>query len=290
MNEGILRRIDRAAGVEDLAGRLHGLSPTDLQSLLLHVYRRRVDGLAAKDVLQQFERNRFVAPSSQDPEALMEVDRRAFSLLPRGYERIELSPVAPLGTAAVLGKLTQDWAIATARNTEVVSDSTNVLALECARRRRRNRAAPVKLATSQRLIRGQDYGDRGRQHFRLFGLVAAGRGPAFEVDSVAEQLAFYRLLLGDVRIALTPLAGDVADEVMRRIDVELDPSRMSGRGYYVGLCFKVYAGEVELADGGFTAWTQMLLGDRKERLLISGLGTERAADRLSGLNMTRRPA
>ena len=33
--------------------------------------------------------------------------------------------------------------------------------------------------------------------------------------------------------------------------------------------------EHELADGGFTNWTQKLLSDKKERLLISGMGTER---------------
>ena len=33
--------------------------------------------------------------------------------------------------------------------------------------------------------------------------------------------------------------------------------------------------EFFLADGGFTDWTRRLLSDRKERLLISGLGSER---------------
>ena len=31
---------------------------------------------------------------------------------------------------------------------------------------------------------------------------------------------------------------------------------------------------VQLVDGGFTDWTQRLLSDRKERLLISGVGSE----------------
>jgi hypothetical protein len=64
---------------------------------------------------------------------------------------------------------------------------------------------------------------------------------------------------------------------LERLDVgaEIDADRESGRGYYARLCFKVYAGDVEVADGGFVTWTQTLLGDRKERLLISGLGSER---------------
>jgi hypothetical protein len=278
VDEGTLRRIERAAGVEDLAGVLERLAPTDLQSLLLEVYRRRARGLTPKAVLDQYERNRFVTPAAAAADRLLELDRRAYSLLPDGYEPVELAPVAPLGASSVLGAVSQDWAVATARNTEVVSDSTNVLALEAALRRRRDRATPVKLAASHRLLRVQDYAGSAAQHFRLLALVAAGRGPEFEVASVVEQLEFFRRLLGEVRIALTPLASGLAESVRERLDspVELDPSRESGRAYYVGLCFKIHAGDVELVDGGFTGWTQALLGDRKERLLISGLGTERA--------------
>jgi hypothetical protein len=64
------------------------------------------------------------------------------------------------------------------------------------------------------------------------------------------------------------------------VSVRFDPERHSGRGYYERACFKLHArnaagDRVEILDGGFTDWTQALLGDRKERLLISGLGTER---------------
>jgi len=284
MDERALRRIDRAGGVDDLASVLERLAPTDLQTLLMEVYRRRAGGLTPAKVLDQYARNRFVAAARCDPELLLELDRRAFGLLPDGYEAIELAPVAPLGTAAVLGELSQDWALATARNTEVVSDSTNVLALECALRRRRDRRLPVKLAASHRLIRGQRFGPDRSQHFRLLGLVAAGRGRAFELESLVEQLAFYRALLGTVRIVLTPLAGTIAEETIERLEgsIEIDVSRKDGRSYYVGLCFTISAGGVELVDGGFTDWTQRLLGDRKERLLISGLGSERAAEELTG--------
>ena len=212
----------------------------------------------------------------------MEFDVRALSLVPESYEPIELSPVAPLGAASVLGKVSQNWAVPTARNTEVVSDSTNVLALECALRRRRDRRSVVKLVSSHRLLRGQDYGTRGAQHFRLLGLVAAGRGRSFEVEALLEQLDYYSRLLGDVRIVLTPLAGTLADDVCASttLNFEIDSSRVSGRGYYVGVCFKIFAGETELGDGGFVEWTQVLLGDRKERLLISGIGSERAVEYL----------
>ncbi len=58
-----------------------------------------------------------------------------------------------------------------------------------------------------------------------------------------------------------------------------DLSRIAGIGYYTGLCFKITAKnknglEFPLVDGGFTDWTQKLLGNKKERLLTSGFGSE----------------
>jgi hypothetical protein len=108
--------------------------------------------------------------------------------------------------------------------------------------------------------------------------VAAGRGADFEVVSAVEQLKFYASLIRDLRIVLTPLTSDLAERIKDQLDgrVELDLTRQSGREYYVGLCFKLYVGDAEVGDGGFTTWTQSLLGDRKERLLISGLSAERA--------------
>jgi hypothetical protein len=67
---------------------------------------------------------------------------------------------------------------------------------------------------------------------------------------------------------------------------ELDPDRETGRGYYTGACFHIYAtnvagNEFELIDGGFTTWTQQILSNSKERLLISGLGLERLCSQFS---------
>jgi hypothetical protein len=47
-----------------------------------------------------------------------------------------LSPVTPLGTCGVVGPVSQNRVVSTVRGTEVVSDSTNALAVEAATRRR----------------------------------------------------------------------------------------------------------------------------------------------------------
>lgn len=82
---------------------------------------------------------------------------------------------------------------------------------------------------------------------------------------------------------LDPRFEAVADAIGEAVDGAVrDPDRTSGRGYYQGLCFKVMArfggGELEeVGDGGFVGWTRELLSNRKERLLISGLGIDRLA-------------
>ena len=90
---------------------------------------------------------------------------------------------------------------------------------------------------------------------------------------------------------MTPFAGGRADVLERdvlaglaaqhpRVAFALDQERLTGRGYYVWAGFQIFVkdskgAELFLVDGGFTDWTQKLLSDRKERLLISGMGTER---------------
>jgi len=308
----IIERIQREAGVPDLVDALvERLDPTDLQSLLLEVYRRRATGVTPGQLLERYERDRFVRPSDVAPSTLADVDRLAWSLLPDQYSAVELAPVCPLGTSAAIATVDQNKVVTTIRNTEVVADATNVLALECAARRRRLlRGDPrsqerVRLCASHRLLRAQGYqSPSARAHFRLLGLCAAGRDEGsfqFETTSLIEQIAFYVRLLreaaqlgysaGRLRVAITDLEQGRREHVLTAhvltpltaaypdVLCKLYPDRETGRGYYAGACFHVYATnaagtEFPLIDGGFTTWTQRMLSNSKERLLISGLGTE----------------
>ena len=207
---GILARIEREAGVPGLAAILaERLAPTDLQSLMLEVYRRRARATAPAELLERYAQNRFVRPATSDPRTLIEFDRRAFELLPGLYEPIELSPVAPLGTHSVVATVDQNKVVATSRNTEVVADSTNVQALESAFRRRKNGALEVKLAASHRLLRAQKFDSPGAvSHFRLLTLTAAGRDEGshrFEMRVLRVQIGYFLRLLG----ALTPARAQV---------------------------------------------------------------------------------
>ena len=257
MADPIVDRIVRKSGVPDLVEVLsERVAPTDLQSLLLEVYRRRAARLAPHDVLAQYERSRLFRPASLDPE----IEQLARSLLPAGYEVLELSPIAPLGTVAALADLSQDSALATIRGSEVVSDATNVLALETALRRRADRTSTVRLATSQRMLRthAPDVPETW-PHFRLLALVAGGRER--ESTLLDEQLDFYTRLL----------------DALGAKDVDVRVTEPDDERYYTTARFEIRVGDLSVVDGGFVDWTQRLLSDRKERLLISGAGLERLA-------------
>ncbi len=284
MPDRIVERIEREAGAPGVVDRLAALAPADLRSLLLEVARRRAEGLSPAEVLRQYREDRFVRPSGVDAARLRHVEQLAVEALPERFEVLELSPVAPFGAVAALAGLSQNLSVSTVRGSEVMSDSTNVLALECTLRRRAG-APLVRLCAFGRMLRGQTYPDPAlAAHFALLGLCTAGRGTAghgFEAAALGEHLGFYVRLLASLGIEadvrLTPLDKALRPVLERFRGARIDDARTSGRSYYTGASFAIDAGGVNLVDGGFTDWTQRLLSDRRERLLISGVGTERLA-------------
>jgi len=268
--------------------------------LLLEVYARRAKRRDPKALLDDHLSNRFTQPSASTQGRLLEWDRVAFSKLPKVFQPVELSPVCPLGAASVLSPISQDWIVSTIRNTEVVADSTNVLALECAVRCREQKtfstgyAAPVHLAASHRLLRGQkiSLGPSVRQHFRLFSLCSAGRDHGnlrFETETVHLHVGFFitalKKFLGS-KIPRSIVQSGIVDKLQsshKGVKVGFDQDRKQGRGYYAELCFKIFVTypsgkEQELVDGGDVNWTQKLLNNAKERLVISGCGSERLCE------------
>jgi hypothetical protein len=284
MGDAITRRIERQTGVPGLVDRLLGLPAADLRSLLLETMRRRAEQVDSADVLRRYRDDRFVRPSSVDAGRLRAVEDTALDLLPDGFEALALSPVAPLGAVAAVAGLSQNLTVSTVRGSEVVSDSTNVLALECAVRRRAG-AGVVRVCAFHRMLRAQAYDDPGSAaHFAILGLCTAGRDEgslSFERAALAEHIGFYIRLLEALRIPVdvrvTPLDESFRPLLEQLPGTRIDDERTSARTYYRGAAFGIDAGGQNLVDGGFTDWTQKLLSDRKERLLVSGVGTERLA-------------
>ncbi|GAA2276772.1 hypothetical protein GCM10010415_50820 [Streptomyces atrovirens] len=302
----ILARADRPELLELLAD---GLSGADLTTLLLEVFRRRADRLSPADVMRRYRSDRFVAPAPVGFAALRRAEDALVSALPDGFEVLVLAPVVPLATHSAVATVDPRKVIATVRGSEVAADPTNALALEASHRRALALAAdprsnaPVRLAASQRVVRAQSFKGPGNlAHFQLFGLVTAGRDTGnrlFEHQHLTEHLRFAaRVMAGigaqDTRIGLTFLddaPGPTLERVrhdlagLPQVEVCEDPDRITGRGYYTGVCFKICASiggnRLEVGDGGFVPWSRLLTGNRKERLLISGFGVDRLAEALT---------
>jgi hypothetical protein len=310
--DGLLRRIERDAGSPGLADALTRLRFSDLQALLLEVFRRRAAEMSPESLLRAYEQNRFVRPASVSATRLAELDVTALTLLQEmGYGVVEPSPVAAFGTVSALATVDQNNVVSALRGCEVMSDVTNALALECAVRRRNllrvepRSSEPVQVSAVARVVRGQHYGASGvPPHFRLLGLCTAGRDEGslrFERRSLLEHLTAHLRLVArfraagiavqTVRVSLTDLRDkqhrstwdsvlvDLRNE-FPAVKFEHDDTGATGGDYYEHLRFHVHAelssgAEVELSDGGFTTWTRQLLGNAKERLLVSGMGLER---------------
>lgn len=283
-------------GQQDLVDTLTNAKASDLTALLLEVMRRRALAQRPRDLLQAHER-RFCRVSDLDPRLFNRIDALLLRAASEGqFDVLELSPVAPLGSCSAVAPCDPKKIVAATRQLEVVSDPSNVLALEAALRRQRG-APRVDLAASHRALRAQtvpaDHPDF-RAHFRLFVLVSVfptrGSGRA-ETEALLHHLAVYRRLteLGASLLRLSvSCKGQPWVSVAARCRTALeelgyasddDDDRIGSNNYYQGLSFKglvrTPAGrELPLIDGGFTDWGAQLMSRSTERTLVSAIGTE----------------
>jgi hypothetical protein len=278
---------------------LDALPGSRFHSEALGLFARRAARVTPAELRRAWEENRFCAPSDLCALALKRLELTALECASRaGFIPLQLSPVCPFGTASALAPVHQNKVVSAIRGTEVVSDSTNVMALECARRRSGG-AGSVRLASCHRLLRGQVFVKAGATaHFGVPAFASAGRDTGsfkFEAESLAQHLITYESLLRELekgahrfgarRVMIyggSPEARAAVGEALTRAGFpgtwDFVGPRPSGSSYYPELSFKLRVGSgedwIELGDGGFTDWTQKLLSDRKERLLISGIGLD----------------
>ena len=270
--------------------------------MLLDIAAERARRQSPPDVLRQYASDRFCAPGSIDAVLLARASAAALAQVASSFKPVVLSPIAPLGSCSALGSVPQNNLVTTMRLTDVVADPTNALALEAAGRRRDASDAVVRQSGISRVVRAQRFaGPRSFSHFSLLGLVSAGRDLGSRAFEVHELTLHARTLAETIR-ALDPqlsvhvtvsdhsgrpdeamaVAAALAGDVDR---ASVDPERIHGVGYYEHLCVKIFVriGDdlIEVGDGGSVPWTRDLVGSRKERLVISGLGLDRLADQIS---------
>ncbi len=309
MENKIINRILKETNIPNLLDVLVNLDSPDLQSLLLEVYKEKTKKLTPKFLLEQYKQNRYVKKANVDTQKSLEFDRLAFSLLPKDFEVIELSPIAPLGTASIMGFVDQNNVLSTIRNNEVCSDSTNILALESVLKREKFKNnlkllnEKVKFAASHRVVRCQVFKNlpHAFAHFRLFALTTSGRDIGsfiFELDSLIEHISYFinlfnllskidlkisnmHVFLGIFDKTRTEFIKNLINELSKKypnVTFKIDESKKSN--YYQTAGYQIHAENnqkemIFLVDGGFTNWTQKLSSNNKERFLISGLGSER---------------
>ena len=283
------------------------LPGADFNSLLLEVFSRRAAAVTAPALLQQYKQNRFVKPGDMDTVALLETQLAALRILEKlHFKAMTLSPVSPLGSCSVLGTVSQNKVMSAARGTEVMADATNALALHIAELKQQGGPATQDLCAAQRHIRTQPPLSKGfMPHFTIASLVSAGVDKGnygFECESMYKHTAAWAAVLKEVygihemRLRFLhrdgypdgrALAEDVSRSLTERIPglVIETAAGAAANNYYTGLQFKVVIDvkeqEWEIADGGFTTWTQQLPEKKIQRLLISGFGLE-LLKRISG--------
>jgi hypothetical protein len=275
-----------------------GLPPNELWSLLLAVLEARAARRTPAMVRQQWENDRFVQPSAIDQRTLNHLDSHLLAAAAE-FEALELSPVAPLGACSSVALTSQNRIVSTVRGTEVVSDPTNVLALECARRLRTAPDAVVKLATSHRCLRAQPVPKRPglAQHFRMFCLASAGherKDHAFLTGALLEHIHThvaaldrleqhgYRFPDRNLRLLATPQRMHVAQRAAEAVtSLPVTVTRLE-HNYYDGVRFMVEVSTppgdvIPFIDGGAFDWLRKLLANDRMVFVASGMGSQIAA-------------
>lgn len=273
-------------------------SLSELNSMLLELFRLKTQKITPAELMQKFDENRFVLPANVDPLVMKEMELDWLKMAQHeNFKPIILSPLAPLGTCSAVGHVDQNNIVSATRGTEVVSDATNVLALKIASDIRSGKASEeiIKYATVHRHVRGQHFENPNfTAHFNMLCLASGGLDTgsyAFELSQLNAHLSLlYHILTKsfseeDLTIRFYLKKGsDMFKEKLLECEryfwsnrhVELIEDQE--HEYYKLIQFKIFLNngkhQLDLADGGLVDWTKSLLSNNKHRMFISGVGME----------------
>ncbi|MFH1188934.1 MAG: hypothetical protein V1652_03775 [bacterium] len=177
----MLQSISKEFGISNLLEILSTAPMRRLQPILVHAFKNRAKVKKPTKLLQEYEKKQeFLGISSIAQDNLYKFALICHGVTQSTFEAVQTSPIAPFGLNAVLSMVSQNNTLSSIRGSEVVSDLTSQLALECALRRKRNIARKddrtVHISTSGRVLRLQPF-DKSRgymQHFNLFALCSGG--------------------------------------------------------------------------------------------------------------------
>jgi len=182
--------------VRDLLAR--PMRPSRIQPLQMDLAEKAIKGKTARDLLSQYESNRFVQPCSLPQREIRRLENSLYENIPSTYEDIELSPVAPLGINSILTNISQRTVLSTVRNVETLADPTSMMAFEMCKRKKTQKEFIKNFCTSARCIRGQMFSMESgfEPHFKAFALASGGIGHKEEMEAkMVEHLSLFLVFL-----------------------------------------------------------------------------------------------
>jgi hypothetical protein len=297
--DSISKLIEQRIGYTNLLDDLtENLSWSELNTLLLELFRKKTKAITPARLLNQFQRNRFTMPSSADAIAIKELELKCLKLASdKGFRPITLSPLTSMGTCSAVGFVDQNNVISALRGTEVVSDATNVFALLIANEfKKQKNTALIKYAATHRHVRAQALSNPAfTAHFSVFCMATGGMDKgnfSFELEQILEHITTHlsifsnefhkekfilKIFLKEENETFSLKLKEALKKITNKLTIEIEKQSNPG-DYYKLVQFKFFlvrdGNEINLSDGGFVDWTQKLIPNKKHRLIISGIGTE----------------
>ncbi len=307
MTSNIVNKILDRIGQPDLVHLLSELSGTELNSILLEVFKTQTAKLTPPQILNLYQLNRFVKPADLPVLELKKIELELLKIFKEySFEPIELSPVAILGSCSGVAPADQKKILTALRGTEVLADATNSIALHISDLKQRKVWSPktihekLRFSTIQRHIRTQAITGKGfTPHFKIGCLVTSGLDTGsftFEKEALSEHITVmkmvytnyynvdqlsFRLVCRKGYSDSIKLANEIKEFILAQhpeilVHIIENPEKVVG--YYKGIQYKVDIKikdqNYEIGDGGFVDWTQQFMQNKKERLLITGFGFE----------------
>lgn len=297
IGDHIVSRLNAQGIVNVLSDELSG---SELNSILLDVFNRRVQKETPSSVLNKYEKNKFVQPADIDMVSFKEKELSCYKILAaKGFVPIELPPVAQLGTNSVVATVDQKKVLSALRNAEVMADPTNAIALHYAAQKKKGVLAgkTYNYANISRVVRTQAFSNPNfTPHFAILCLISCGRDTgsfSFEKEELLKHtVCSYAVCkevfgLTNLYIEIIPCKGydkesSLITSVLSYIESKAVDIRISitkpdeENNYYTGFRIKLKAeinsNVYEIGDGGLLNWTQQLLVNKKERMITMGIG------------------
>jgi hypothetical protein len=303
--KNISRRIEQELNLPDLIKKLSNeLSPSDFNSLLTEIFSLRADNISPNEMLKLYAQNQYAKPASVNAAQYRRLEADMLCAAEdKGIQSVILSPASLFGCCSAFGAVHQNKVISAIRNLEILSDATNMLALHVAAGIKKGSLSHIEkiihFCTTHRHIRYYaEFSPQTLPHFGIFTMVSAGKSRSsyeFEIEALLFHLHFYldywQKKYGSVlSVTFNRRAGykdsdgffsricEAIKSVFSGMEILID-QRENNTIYYKGLqaTINVHTGgnTFEIGDIGFTDWTQKLLNNKSERLLISAMSLDR---------------